>query len=407
MVDTLPISLKDIEAAAARIEGAVVHTPANRSQTLSDITGADIWLKFEIFQFTASFKERGALNRLLALDESERQRGVIAMSAGNHAQGVAYHARRLGIPATIVMPQGTPFSKVKSAEDLGASVELVGGNLMQAAAHAKDLADSKGFVFVHPYDDPLIIAGQGTVGLEFMRQCPDLDTLVVPVGGGGLISGVAIAACALKPDIRVIGVQSEAYPGMKAALAGEVCVPAHNTIAEGIAVKDPGLLTREIVRQRVADILVVNETAIETALATLLEIEKVVVEGAAAATLAAVTTYPDEFRGRKVGLVLSGGNIDARALTECLIRGLVRDGRISRLRVTVGDSPGSLAKVTEVVARARGNVIEIAHRRHFASVHPKETEIELEIETKDQRHTEAVVESLQQAGFDVSKLGSP
>ncbi len=403
----LPVTLADIERAAARIDGAIVHTPASRSQTLSEITGAGIYLKFEIFQFTASFKERGALNKLLALDQSERGRGVVAMSAGNHAQGVAYHARRLGIPATIVMPEGTPFSKVKSTEDLGVTVKLVGATLSEAAEHAHALAESNGFVFVHPYDDPLIIAGQGTVGLEFIAQCPDLDTLVVPIGGGGLISGIAIAAKALKPNIRILGVQSAAYPGMKAALAGEPCAPTRPTIAEGIAVKNPGRLTRRIVQQSVDDILIVDETAIETALAMFLEIEKVVVEGAAAATLAAVTTYPELFRGREVGLILSGGNVDARTLTECLIRGLVRDGRIARLRVTVGDSPGSLAKVTAVVARARGNVIEIAHRRHFASVSPKETEIELEIETKDRDHTEAVVELLKQSGFEVVSLVQP
>ncbi|GAB4570735.1 MAG: threonine ammonia-lyase [Rhodothalassiaceae bacterium] len=398
----LPISFSDIERAAKVIADAVHDTPAAHSQTLSALTGAEIFLKFEIFQFTASFKERGALNRLSALSEAERARGVVAMSAGNHAQGVAYHAARLGIPATIVMPEGTPFTKVRNTERLGATVVLSGETLAEATEAARGLEAEQGLTFIHPFDDPLIMAGQGTLALEFLRDYPDLECLVVPIGGGGLISGIAVAAKHLRPDIEIIGIQTEAYPAMKAALEGREISPTRVTIAEGIAVKKPGLLTREVVRALVDDILIVRESMIEDAIDALMEIEKVVVEGAGAAGLAAVLQYPERFRGRKVGLPLCGGNIDPRTLSFCVMRGMVRDGRISRLRVTTLDLPGALAKVTTVVGKAGGNIMEVYHQRQFASAPVKYTEIELVVETKDRQHAERLIAALSEAGFEVT-----
>lgn len=335
----LPISFSDIEAAARVIKDAVLNTPAARSETLSALTGAEIVLKFEIFQFTASFKERGALNRLSALSDEERKRGVVAMSAGNHAQGVAYHANRLNIPTTIFMPEGTPFTKVRNTERLGATVVLSGETLSESSDAARIFEAETGAVFIHPFDDPLVMAGQGTLALEFLASFPDLDVLVVPIGGGGLISGIAVAARHINPKIKIIGVQTEAYPAMKAALEGREIRPTKVTIAEGIAVKMPGLLTREVVRALVDDILIVKESMIEDAIDALMEIEKVVVEGAGAAGLAAVLQFPDLFRGKKVGLPLCGGNIDPRTLSFCVMRGMVRDGRISRLKVTTLDLP--------------------------------------------------------------------
>lgn len=399
---SLPISLADIEAAARTIEGAVARTPAQPSYTLSAITGTTLYLKFEIFQFTASFKERGALNRLTALPEAARERGVIAMSAGNHAQGVAYHATRLNIPATIVMPRGTPFTKVRRTEELGAQVLLVGDTLDEALAEAERVMAAEGLTFLHPFDDPLVMAGQGTAALEFLQQCPQLDTLVVPIGGGGLIAGCAVAAKAVNPDIRIVGVQSEAYPGMKAALQGREIAPARQTIAEGIAVKRPGKLTRQVVEALVDEILVVPEERIEEAITLLMEVEKVVVEGAGAAGLAAVREFPDRFEGRQSGLILCGGNIDPRTLVGCVMRGLVRDGRMCRLRVATLDQPGALAKVTGAVAEAGGNIIEVYHQRQFAATSVKYTEIELVIETKDRRHTRRVVKQLEDQGLEVT-----
>jgi len=401
-VTPLAISLEDVRAAARTIQDAIVRTPSDQSYTLSAMTGADIRLKFEIFQFTASFKERGALNRLSALSAEERARGVIAMSAGNHAQGVAYHATRLGIPATIVMPRGTPFTKVKRTEELGAEVVLIGDSLDEARAEAERIRQERQLVFIHPYDDPLIMAGQGTVALEFLDQEPDIDTLVIPIGGGGLIAGCAVAAKALRPDIRILGVQSEAFPGMKAALAGQEIKPVRQTVAEGIAVKQPGKLTRDVVRRLVDDILIVSEDRIEEAIDLFMEIEKVVVEGAGAAGLAAVRQFPDLFEGRKVGLVACGGNIDPRTLVACVMRGLVRDGRMCRLRVATLDQPGALARVTTAVAEAGGNIIEVYHQRQFAATPVKYTEIELVIETKDRRHSERVIRALQDQGLEVS-----
>ncbi|GER08503.1 threonine ammonia-lyase [Iodidimonas muriae] len=398
----LPISFSDIEDAARTIQGAVLNTPATRSETLSALTGADIALKFEIFQFTASFKERGALNRLTALTPEERARGIVAMSAGNHAQGVAYHANRLGIPATIFMPEGTPFTKVRNTERLGATVVLSGETLAESTDAARELEAKEGQVFIHPFDDPLVMAGQGTLAVEFLQAFPDLDVLVVPIGGGGLISGIAVAAKHIKPDIKILGVQTEAYPAMKAALEGREIHPTKVTIAEGIAVKKPGQITREVVRQLVDDILIVKESMIEDAIDALMEIEKVVVEGAGAAGLAAVLQFPDLFRGKKVGLPLCGGNIDPRTLSFCVMRGMVRDGRISRLKVTTLDLPGALARVTAIVGKVGGNIAEVYHQRQFATAPVKYTEIELVVETKDRMHGERLVKALEDAGLEVT-----
>ena len=402
MDDALPIRFADIEHAADVIRGAVVDTPAARSETLSAITGADIALKFEIFQFTASFKERGAVNKLSTLTEAERARGIIAMSAGNHAQGVAYHARRLGIPATIVMPEGTPFTKVRNTERLGARVVLSGETLAESADAAQVLQEQEGLVFIHPFDDPLIMAGQGTLALEFLRDFPDREILVVPIGGGGLISGIAVAAKHLNPDIRIFGVQTEAYPAMKAAIEGFEAKPGRVTIAEGIAVKKPGQLTRKVVEAFVEDILLVKEAMLEDAVNALMEVEKVVVEGAGAAGLAAVLQYPDLFRDRRVGIPLCGGNIDPRTLAFCVMRGMVRDGRISRLRITTLDLPGGLAKITAIVARAGGNIMEVYHQRQFAIAPVKYTEIEIVVETKDRESGLRLIKALEDAGFEVA-----
>ncbi|GAK32586.1 threonine ammonia-lyase [Iodidimonas nitroreducens] len=398
----LPISFSDIEAAARVIKDAVLNTPAARSETLSALTGAEIVLKFEIFQFTASFKERGALNRLSALSDEERKRGVVAMSAGNHAQGVAYHANRLNIPTTIFMPEGTPFTKVRNTERLGATVVLSGETLSESSDAARIFEAETGAVFIHPFDDPLVMAGQGTLALEFLASFPDLDVLVVPIGGGGLISGIAVAARHINPKIKIIGVQTEAYPAMKAALEGREIRPTKVTIAEGIAVKMPGLLTREVVRALVDDILIVKESMIEDAIDALMEIEKVVVEGAGAAGLAAVLQFPDLFRGKKVGLPLCGGNIDPRTLSFCVMRGMVRDGRISRLKVTTLDLPGALARVTAIVGRIGANIVEVYHQRQFATAPVKYTEIELVVETKDRLHGERLIKALEEVGLEVT-----
>jgi len=401
--NTLPISYDDVLAAVARIKADLPPTPAEFSQVLSEVAGTEIYLKFEIFQHTASFKERGALNKLLSLSAAERKRGVIAASAGNHAQGVAFHAGRLGIPATIVMPKDTPFTKVKRTEILGADIVLSGKTFGDAMATAKRLEHDKNLTFIPTFDDPLIMAGHGSAATEFLEKFPDLDILVVPIGGGGLISGVAVAAKAINPKIRIYGVQSEIYPSMKAALEGRTIDPKHQTVAEGIAVKEAGVLTRQVVEALVDDILIVTETLIEGAINTFIEVEKIVVEGAGAATLAAVMEYPELFKGHKTGLILSGGNIDPKILAYSLLRGLARDGRVSRLRVTTPDLPGSLAKLTAIVAENGGNVIEVYHQRQFADIALKYTNIELVVETKDARHTDIIVKAMQGEGFEVHR----
>jgi threonine dehydratase len=359
-------------------------------------------LKFETLQFTASFKERGALNKILTLTEQERGRGVITVSAGNHAQAVAHHCRRLGIRATVVMPRHTPFSKVTRTEELGADVILEGNGFTEACAAADALQARKGLTFVHPFDDPAVMAGQGTLALELLDDFPALDALVVPIGGGGLIAGCAVAAKARKPEIRMIGVQTASFPGMKAALEGTEAKPDRQTIADGIAVKSPGRLTRAVTAALVDEIVLVNEDAIERAICALVEIEKVVVEGAGAVALAAVAAYPQLVAGQRVGLVLSGANIDSRALAGCLLRGLVRDGRIARLSIEMEDVPGNLARVAAVIGEAGGNILEVLHQRLSADVSLRYAALDIEIETRDRQHTERIVEQLTRAGFAVT-----
>ncbi|KPF73649.1 threonine dehydratase [alpha proteobacterium AAP81b] len=397
----LPIGLADVEAAARAIDGAVVKTPCLRSQTLSELTGADVWLKFENLQFTAAYKERGALNKLLGLTAEERARGVIAASAGNHAQGLAYHARRLGIPATIVMPRFTPIVKVQQTEGHGANVVLHGEKFEDASAHAHELAAKRGYVFVPPFDDALVMAGQGTVGLEMLAQAPHLDTLIVPIGGGGLISGIATAAKAIKPGIEVIGVQAELYPSMYALLRGESAVCDGDTLAEGIAVKTPGVLTAQVVRALVDDIVLVGERDLEHAVSMLLNIEKTVVEGAGAAGLAALLAHPRRFRGASVGLVLCGGNIDTRLLANVLLRELARAGRLARLRIRLKDRPGQLFEVMRIFDQKQVNIIEIYHQRVFTNLPAKGLITDIECETRDRDHLDRLVEALRAAGYDV------
>jgi threonine dehydratase len=396
------VSFSDVRAAAARIAGAIERTPCVPSRTLSKLTGAEVFLKFENQQFTASFKERGALNKLLSLSAAERSRGVIAMSAGNHAQAVAYHAARLGIPALIVMPKGSPNTKIRNTQIHGATVVLEGENLFEAGKHARALAARDNLVFVHPYEDPLIIAGQGTVGLEMLEAVPDLEVLVVPVGGGGLISGVATAAKALNSSISVYGVESRNYPSMHQRLNGLPVECGGDTIAEGIAVKDVGEIALGIIRSLVGEVLVVGEETIERAVVALIEIEKTVAEGAGAAALAALLEHPSHFSGKRVGLPISGGNIDSRVLASVLMRGLVRDARLVRLRVTMPDISGSLARVAALIAEAGGNIVEVQHQRVFGTASVKSTEIEFLIETRDRSHTDALVAALEKNGVRVS-----
>ena len=393
------VTIADVRAAAEVIANAVEHTPTHHSRTLSRLAGCEIWLKFENLQFTASFKERGALNKLTSLTPEQKKRGVVAMSAGNHAQGVAYHAGRLGIPATIVMPQGTPFNKVKHTKGYGARVILFGETLSQARDKAFEIASAENLTFVHPYDDPRIIAGQGTVALELLADAPEVDTLVVPIGGGGLISGIAIAAKALKPSIEIYGAQARNYPSMYDVVKQATLPCMGQTIAEGIAVKEPGGLTREIVSALVKDVFLVREDQIESAIASLLEIEKTVVEGAGAAAFAAVLANPDVFKGRKVGIVLSGGNIDMRLLSNVILRELSREGRIMSLVIEIEDRPGLLAKITTIVADAGGNVLEVSHNRMITNMSAKSADLGMTIEARDATHAAEIRHRLEAAGF--------
>ncbi|MCP5411598.1 MAG: threonine ammonia-lyase [Alphaproteobacteria bacterium] len=397
----LPVTVDDVRAAARALDGALVRTPIRHSLTLSKIAGCEVWLKFENRQFTASFKERGALNRLLALSPEEKKRGVAAMSAGNHAQGVAYHAGRLGIPATIVMPLATPFTKVKHTRDFGARVVQQGEDLIAANAAARAIAEDEGLTFIHPYDDAKVIAGQGTAALEMLEDVPDLDMLVVPVGGGGLISGCAVAAKAMRPDIEVYGVQTALYPAMVQAMHGEpiTATPPVQTIAEGIAVKAPGVLTTQICRALVKDVLVVKEAEIEHALAMLLEIEKTVVEGAAAAGFAALMANRALFAGRKVGVVLSGGNIDMRLLSNVILRELSREGRIMSLELEIEDRPGILARVSAIVGEAGGNILEVSHNRMLTGIPIKSATLIMVVEARDAEHGQEIRERLAAGGF--------
>jgi threonine dehydratase len=396
-----PITLNDIRQAAAAIAGQVMRTPMRQSRTLSSIAGCEVWLKFENLQFTAAFKERGALNKLLSLSEAERAAGVIAMSAGNHAQGVAYHAARLGIPATIVMPKGTPFTKIQHTQDHGARVLIEGDVLAEAAAFAEHLSKEAGLTFVPPYDDPKVIAGQGTIALEMLEKAPELDTLIVPIGGGGLISGMAIAAKATRPDIEIYGVQTTLYPSMYRAIRGESGLCGGATVAEGIAVQSAAARTKAIIAELVKDIFLVDEAELEKAIALLLEVEKTVVEGAAAAGLAALLGNRQRFTGRKVGLVLTAGNIDSRLLASVILRELSRGGRISVFHVELTDRPGSLAKVSSIIGEAGGNIIEVMHNRLSTAISAKNAVVDIMIETRDALHRDAIAEKIAAAGFPV------
>jgi threonine dehydratase len=402
---SFPVEIRDIEAAAKAIAGAVELTPARHSRTLSLIAGAEIFLKFENLQFTASFKERGALNKLLSLDAATRKRGVVAMSAGNHAQGVAYHAGRLGVPATIVMPEGTPFTKVKHTSDFGARVIVDGATLSDCYIRARKLEEEQGLALVHPYDDPLVIAGQGTVATEFLAQAPELESLVVPIGGGGLISGIAIAANAVKKGIEIYGVESDQYPAMHNAIRGGNLPCSGQTIAEGIAVKDPGTIAREVVKALVADILLVPEPEIEAAVVKLLEVEKTLAEGAGATALAAVLANPKLFSGRKVGVIISGGNIDMRLLSNVILRELGREGRILSLVLTIDDRPGLLARVASLIGEAGGNILEVSHNRLLTGVSAKSADLGLVIEARDVSHAREIRAKLGSAGYTVREAG--
>ena len=395
------LELADIQQAAERVRGQVLDTPCVESRTLSQLTGTQLFLKMENLQFTASFKERGACNKLAQLTGQEKARGVIAMSAGNHAQGVAYHAERLGIPATIVMPSFTPGVKVARTRGFGARVILHGDSLEAAYQHARTLAEAQNLVFVHPYDDLAIMAGQGTLALEMLAAQPELDTLVVPVGGGGLISGIATAAKALRPGIRVIGVQTQRYPAMVNAVQGTRHAQGGNTIAEGIAVGAPGAHCLEVIRQRVDDLLLVDEGDIEQAIVLLLEIEKTLAEGAGAAALAALLRHGERFAGRKVGMVLSGGNIDPQLLAQIIGRGLVRSGRLIRIVISARDVPGSLARITALVAEAGANVDEVHHQRAFTLLAAQNVEIEMVLQTRGHEHVQELLQRLRGAGLEV------
>ena len=393
------LTLQDIRDAATRLRGQVANTPFVESRTLSEVTGARVYLKFENLQFTASFKERGACNRLAQLSAEQRARGVVAMSAGNHAQGVAYHAQRLGLRAVIVMPRFTPGVKVERTRGFGAEVVLHGDTLDEARAHAHALGEQQQLVFVHPYDDEAIAAGQGTAALEILEAEPDLDTLVVAIGGGGLIAGMATAAKAIRPDIEVVGVQTVRFPAMFNAVKGTHHPQGSSTIAEGIAVGTPGRVTQPVVATLVDDVVLVDEGDIEQAIVMLLEIEKTLVEGAGAAGLAALLKEPARYAGKKVGLVLSGGNIDPLLLAAIIERGMVRSGRLARIRVSARDVPGMLARIVTTVADAGANVEEVHHQRAFTALAVQNVEIELVLQTRGPAHIAELLQRLRDAGL--------
>ncbi len=402
----MAVTLDDVKAAAGVIAGEVVETPCVHSRTLSEITGAEVVLKLETLQYTASFKDRGALVKLKSLTAEERAAGVVAMSAGNHAQAVAYHAQRLGIAATIVMPRDTPQVKAQNTQRFGARVVLEGEIIDEAAARARELAATEGLVLVHPYDDAKIIAGQGTIGLEMLAADPGLEIVVAPIGGGGLIAGIAVAAKALKPDIEIVGVEAALYPSMHQAIHGQPAECGGRTIAEGIAVETVGKLTLPIVERLVDDVLLVSEDDLERGVQLLLEIEKTVAEGAGGAALAALLAHRDRFAGRRVGLVISGGNIDMRLLSSVILRGLVRDGRIVRLRIEITDTPGTLARVSKIIGDADANIIEVYHQRAFSGLPAKQADLDVVIETHDAEHVRAIMAALAAAGLDATLLDS-
>ncbi|MBB4616543.1 threonine ammonia-lyase [Sphingomonas abaci] len=401
---TLPVSIDDVRAAHARIRDAIVRTPTLVSRTLSQLTGATVYLKFENLQFTAAYKERGALNTLLQLSDAAKAQGVIAASAGNHAQGLAYHANRLGVPATIVMPRNTPTVKVVQTEGHGATVVLEGETFDAAYAHARVLEGERGYTFVHPFDDPRIIAGQGTLALEMLEDAPDIDTFIVPIGGGGLISGLATVAHAADRPVEVVGVQAELYPSMYNRIHGTDLPCAGDTLAEGIAVKEPGGITARIVAALVDDLVLVGERQLEQAVSLLLQIEKTVVEGAGAAGLAALLAHPDRFRGRTVGVVLCGGNIDTRLLANVLLRDLARSGRLARLRIRLQDRPGALFHVARIFDQERVNIIEVYHQRVFTTLPAKGLITDIECETRDRAHLDRLIAGLRDAGYETSQV---
>jgi threonine dehydratase len=396
------LTFKDVQAAAARLRGNILLTPCTYARTLSQITGAEVYLKFENQQFTAAFKERGALNKLLSLSREERRRGVIAMSAGNHAQGVAYHAKRLGIPAVIVMPRHTPSVKVEHTQAHGAEVILHGDTFDEASRFTQKLSKSRKLVLIHPYDDELVMAGQGTVALEMLEQQPDLETLLVPIGGGGLIAGMAVAAKGVNPDIELVGVQSERFPAMAGWLKRQPVKCERFTVAEGIAVKNPGRLTRRVVEKLVGDILLVGEDEIEDAVLMLLQIEKTVVEGAGACGLAALLKHRRRFRGKKVGLVLCGGNIDLMILSSIIQRGLARSGHLVRLRVETRDVPGELGRLTGVIGAAGGNIMEVHHQRAFSAEPLQTAMVDFILRTRGIDHLNQIVTALHRSGYRTS-----
>ncbi len=403
----MTVTIDDIHTAAGLLEGQVVRTPAVGARRLAEMLGAaEVVLKLENQQYTGSFKDRGALNKLLSLTPEEARLGVIAMSAGNHAQGVAYHARRLGIPATIVMPQGTPFTKVERTRAFGARVMLEGDSIDASAQFARGLAAAENLTFVHPYDDPKIVAGQGTIGLELMADAPQLDTVVVPIGGGGILSGIAIAAKAVKPEIELVGVEAALCPSMHHAIHKMKPVFIGQTLAEGIAVKTPGALTRAIIEELVPDILLVEEDAIERAVQMLVEVQKLVAEGAGAAGIAAMLAHPGRFHGKRVGVVICGGNIDSRVLAQVLMRGLVRDGRVITLRVEIADQPGILAGLAGTIGKLGGNIIEIYHQRMFFDLPVKRADVDAVIETRNAEHAREIVTALEAAGFPTRRLSA-
>jgi threonine dehydratase len=404
MTSPIPVTIDDIRTAHDRIRDQIVRTPTFISKTLSDLTGATVYLKFENLQFTAAYKERGALNTLLQLDETARSKGVIAASAGNHAQGLAYHANRLGIPSTIVMPTNTPTVKVVQTEGHGATVILEGDTFDAAYAHARELEAERGYTFVHPFDDPRIVAGAGTVAIEMLEDVPAIDTFITPIGGGGLISGMAVVARAADHPIEVVGVEAELFPSMYNRIKGTQYPCAGDTLAEGIAVKEPGAITSNMVRQLVDEILLVSERSLEHAVSLLLQIEKSVVEGAGAAGLAALLDHPERFVGRTVGVVLCGGNIDTRLLANVLLRDLARSGRLARLRIKLQDQPGALFNVARIFHEQRINIIEVYHQRVFTSLPAKGLITDIECEARDRDHLDRLIAALKAADYEVSPV---
>lgn len=398
------LTLADVRAAHERIRDAIVPTPTLHSKTLSQLTGANIYLKFENLQFTAAYKERGALNALLLMPEEARSRGVIAASAGNHAQGLSYHGTRLGVPVTIVMPKTTPTVKVMQTEAVGGKVVLEGEKFDDAYKHARLLEKELGLTFVHPFDDPKVAAGQGTVALEMLQEIPEIDSLVVPIGGGGLLSGMGTAARGINPAIELVGVQAELYPSMYALLNNKQMPCEGDTLAEGIAVKVPGEFTSKVIRDIVDDVVLVSEPELETAVSLLLQIEKTVVEGGGAAGLAAVMANPEKFKGKNVGIVLSGGNIDTRLLANVLLRDLARSGRLARLRITLQDRPGALYKVMKLFNEHNINIIEIYHQRIFTTLPAKGLITDIECEARDAEQLQGLVDSLKRAGYKVERV---